>query len=90
MWVLSAFSKSGNCNLCVYFLFWFLSPRQAATKSYPALAYFRAVHRNGTNQEVKKKKKYNKKKINNSNKEKVQRTTNFGIDVHPVSSSNKQ
>lgn len=81
MWVLSAFSKSANCNLCVCVLFWFLSPRQAATTSYPALAYFRAVHRNGTNQQQKNK---------NSNKEKVQTTTNFGIDVHSLSSSNKQ
>ena len=32
MWVLSEFSKSGYCNLCVCILFWFPSaPRQAAT-----------------------------------------------------------
>lgn len=90
MWVLSEFSKSGNCNFVCVFV---SSPRQAATTSHPALAYFTAVHRNGTNQEVKTKKNENPKKANNSDKEKVQTTTMtkpFGIDVHPFSSSNKQ
>lgn len=49
------FQRVEIVTLCVYVcacvLFWFLFPRQAATTSYPALIYFRAVHRNGTNQE---------------------------------------
>lgn len=49
------FQRVEIVTLCVYVcacvLFWFLSPRQAATTSYPALIYFRAVHKNGTNQE---------------------------------------
>lgn len=70
-------------RVCV--LFWFLSPRQAATTSYPALIYFRAVHRNGTNQEGRnthtQKQQQQGKKI---------QTTSFGTDVQLLSSSNKQ
>lgn len=59
IWVLSAFLRV-EIVMCVLR---FLSCQQAATTSYPALAYFRAVHRNSTNQDIKKK--------NNSNYENV-------------------
>lgn len=69
---------------CVCFVFF--PCQQAATTSYSALAYFIADNRNGTNQDIEKQHTHTK----NSNKEKVRITTNFGVDVRTLSSSNKQ
>lgn len=66
---------TGNGNVCVFV--WF--PQQAATKSNPALAYFRAVYTK-RHKAIKYKKVFTRQ----------QQQSNFGINVHPLSSSNKQ
>lgn len=73
------FSMTGNDDVCVFV--WF--PQQAATKSNPALAYFRAVY-------TKRHKAIKYKKVFKKTTATIKRQTDFGINVHPLSSSNKQ
>lgn len=78
MWVLSAFSKSGNCNYCVCFCFF--SCRQS---SYDKLILHLPTLQLSVEMAQTKTQK-------SSNKEEIQTTTNVGVDVRTLSSSNKQ
>lgn len=80
MWVLSAFSKSENCNLCVFCFGFFPLDKQLKQ----AILHLPTLELSIKMAQTMKWKKQT------ATRKKFQTTTNFGIDVHPLSSSNKQ
>lgn len=82
MWLLGAFFNDWKRVMCAVFFF-FGSLNKQLQKNNPALAYFRAVY-------TKRHKAIKYKEVFKKTTATIKRRTDFGINVHPLSSSNKQ